>query len=824
MTITLTQANPKSTTTVIYPSGSGCSTEWTSSVVSNWVAVSGDSYYVSMSTDSVLTDSYSVSSIPSIGEIRYVNLKTEAKSVNYTLAASGYLQTRISNSGCTNYFNYDIDITESYKEKVTLINPNNRDINPLTSKNWEWDDFDDLQIGIIASSVTKDVVAEEILMPNSVVTGVLSPQLYEGDWDCPMGMNCSYEAVNDYPLDTSMYMFRTSYIGWVDSKELAFDGHNLLADLVVSDNDIIHVLADEYIEAFSSASGSLNGALRTYDIGHGSYFTGAHISVISSGATDYLLLADNAGGRVITGFSMDTSSPSTYYVQEDEYETSKHVLSDSCNDGTYHYIAQDDDGTNNLLIYSIDFSSSSIVIKDTIELSNVKAENYDEWDIGIACTNTGHITVLTRNSDGGANPNRYAILYSLTVDGSGNLTLEDTDAKLLENNGAIDTKHGTIDVGSEIITVATGSNGFEIYQINDSTGAITHKRTRDFVDGERRNTASRAYAFEYDGKYYFGTSYAGMRIYEIDTDDYDVELVGRRGRCSDDPFNESGHLSSIGHIEEDGKLYLFTHEDYLHSYRLFDYYDTFGFENPPTLGTINNVQVKFVQNNYCGDECLYRVHLFSNGSEVSDEIYCNENTEKLLTFTFDTDPDTGAAWTQSAVTDISAGIEIIPNTNPGCLCDGEHRISQVYLQVNHTLTDVSPEIRVKKQYLEIGYIPTASTATLNTPEDISVSNSRNLNKINFWNGSREVYDLGRSNKSMSISGMEWENGEDKIEAIRNMGLNGSDVEITGFSFSPLNRTYKIKSLNWEQVSINPDVWKWKIDLEEVNIEEICGDE
>ena len=831
MTITFTQSSPKSTTTNIYPSSSGCSNEWTPSVaVDNWNAVSGDSYYVSMATDTITTDSYSLPTTSDIGTIQYVNIVTEVKSIDYTLSPTGYLYARMSDSGCSNYITYDIDVTESYKKKVTLVNPSNRGVNPITATDWAWSDINSLQIGLVASSVTTDVVAAEILMANSDVTTALSPELYEGDWDCPMGMRCNYKALYDYPLDTDTYMHRTSSIGWVSSEQLSDSsvqlsgsGFSYKADLVVSDNDIIHTVTNATIEAFSSASGSLSGALRTYDYGDPA-FMGTHISIVSSGCTDYLLVIESSTHK-FTGLSMDTSTSSSYYVKEDEYITSGTLIhSDSCSDGTYHYVAGNDYSTGKLTLYSIDFDGSSISINDTIELDAIKAVGA-AWNIGISCTDTGHITVVEMQCDSGTNATRYVCLYSLTVDGSGNFTLKDTDAQSITGTSGVYPRHATIDVGSEIITIVGCMDGYHIYQINDTTGVITHKTLQSYKDSDSQlYKACMSYAFEYGGKYYFGTGYTGMRIYEIDTSDYSIEVVGRRGRCSSSPFNEDLHLSSIGHIEEDGNLYLFTHEDYIHGYRLFNYYDTFGFETPSTLGTINNVQVKFVQNNYCGDECIYKVHLFSGSSKVTDEIYCNENTDKLLTFTFETDPNTGSAWTESSVTNITAGIEIIPAVNVECDCAGEHHISQLYLQVNHTLTDVSPEIRVKKQYIEVGYIPTEATVELNTPTDIHVNNSRNINKINFWNGSREVYDMNRNNKSMTISGMEWEDGGDKIQALRNMGLDGSDVDVTGFSFDPWNRTYKIVSLNWVQVSIKPNVWKWKIDLEEVNIEEACGED
>jgi len=830
--ITITQENPHSTTTVIYPSSSGCSTEWTSDYVDNYLAVQDDDYYVSISTDSVVRDLYSVPTIPSPGEIEYVNLRTEVKSVDYSLHVDSYVKAQLSNSAGTDYINYDLSVSESYNERVSLINPDNREINPITGDLWDWDDFDDLQIGITASSVTKDVVSKEILMPNSTVTARLSPELFEGDWDAPFGMDCSYETINDYPLDTNEYMFKNSNLGWVESEEMEYESDfGRISNLVISDNDILHNFNDGFVNGFAYDFDNddftpmcIYEHEETYD------FTGAGFTVLSSGATDYIIYpSSDLAGRKIQLLSMDSSSVSDYYVYEDSIDIeggSDWVFAVTAhNDGTYAYFAGYTSDTSRGCVWSIGLSSGELSLVDKKDYPSQKSTTYSQYNTGVSTTTSNFIICTYSESASGINPNRYTSIVSYERDGSGNLTQKDAKSYhtgWIRGRG----RNASLDIGDEIITISQSKSGFEIFSINNSTGVITHKNTHTIGTGENGmsgNQASNPQIFKHDGKFYFGFSNGHSYMYEIDTDNYELELVGKRTRCSSEPYFEAGLNYSFTPVIKNNSLYVFTAGEYIHALRYDNYYNTYGFDNPPTLGSIENIQVKFVQNNKCMDECEYKIHVISNGSEETQSVYSNQNTDQLLSTTFTTDPNTSSSWTQSSVSNIQVGVEIIPGSEQFCTCNERHEIYQLYVQVNHTLTDVSPEIRVRQQYLEIGYSPTASTVTLNTPTKTVAGNTRNINSINFWNGSREVYDLNRNGKSLSIEGMEWNKGGDKMESLRHMGLNGGDITISGFSFSPFNGDYKINSLDWNQISNNPNVWKWKLNLEEVEIEENCGE-
>jgi len=49
--------------------------------------------------------------------------------------------------------------------------------------------------------------------------------------------------------------------------------------------------------------------------------------------------------------------------------------------------------------------------------------------------------------------------------------------------------------------------------------------------------------------------------------------------------------------------------------------------------------------------------------------------------------------------------------------------------------------------------------------------------------------------------------------VRDMGINGADVEIDDFSFCAFNGKFKIRSFGWDKISEKPIVYKWYLELE-----------
>jgi hypothetical protein len=116
--------------------------------------------------------------------------------------------------------------------------------------------------------------------------------------------------------------------------------------------------------------------------------------------------------------------------------------------------------------------------------------------------------------------------------------------------------------------------------------------------------------------------------------------------------------------------------------------------------------------------------------------------------------------------------------------------------------------------MKVNYTPDASTCSLSRPEEISTNHSRNIKMLNFWNGTREVYDVNRSGKSMVLTGGEVYAGScDTILCIRNMGRDGNIVTISELALTYFNGDYRITSFGWRKISEKPERYKWILELE-----------
>ncbi len=697
---------------------------------------------------------------------------------------------------------YDLNISQSYKNFTTLVNPTDRDENPFTATSWTWDDITDLQVGVVASSPTKEVIVTEILMPN-------------GDDDTPLAVELIYPAsgdhytkVDEYPYSTSDYIFKYCSIGYVDaSTTTASTGDGKLGDLVVSDNDIIHVLTNKYLQAFSfdAATGTL-AYLAGVNIGNQGYAKGTSISYISDGTDDYILV-EHANDHYLTGYSFDTTTPA--YVEEDTIDNpSGGNYQDSCSDDDYHYaLTTNADSLCELQSISFPDGAGGITVEDREDIDIGGGYTYDQ---SVSCTTTGFIQTVHKESAGSGN---YPInLHSWSVNaGTGALTHLDSDNSIAtgyEYAGYRDL--AAVDFGSAIMVVVNGSHNVEIYSIDNGTGAITHETTH--ARGTNEEKMQRVDAFMYDSKWY---SYAacndnGSQLYEWDTDNYDVTVVGKRENCTG---LDSGYMQGAGHLVDSGKLYLFTNGDDLYAHTVWDYYDLYDFENSGGgLGTVVSLDVKFVTDNAAEDDCEYIAHIDSNGTMAEGSITYSGSNLSLQTVSFLTDPDTGVAWLEAGINAVIAGVEVFPEVDTNC-ANKKHRIIQMYLQVNHTKA-VNPEIRVTQQNLVVGYTPTPSTCYLNKPDEISTNHARNVKMFNFWNGEREVYDLNRSGKSMVLTGSEQYGGScDKIICVRNMARNGAIVTVSELNPNYFNGDYRITSFGWNKISEKPEHYKWILDLE-----------
>lgn len=187
----------------------------------------------------------------------------------------------------------------------------------------------------------------------------------------------------------------------------------------------------------------------------------------------------------------------------------------------------------------------------------------------------------------------------------------------------------------------------------------------------------------------------------------------------------------------------------------------------------------------------------------------------LISTEYALNPTTSFAWTWNDINDLQAGIFL---TSPYSTPENSNVCTQVYVAVHYS-NKISPEIRTTQCYAKVNYVPTDTECVLNKPENISVNHSMNIKMLNFWNGTREVYSLNRSGKSMVLTGSEYQSDTcdaecpcEHIACIKEMGKDGSTITVSGLR-SLFNGEFKIRSFGWKHISEKPEYYEWILELE-----------
>jgi hypothetical protein len=195
---------------------------------------------------------------------------------------------------------------------------------------------------------------------------------------------------------------------------------------------------------------------------------------------------------------------------------------------------------------------------------------------------------------------------------------------------------------------------------------------------------------------------------------------------------------------------------------------------------------------------------------TSANYFTLESIQRYYAHTWTVNPNTSVAWTLAEVRALQAGIGLYGTGSKYAIC------SRCYIVISAS-TEVSPEIHTCQTYMKVNYTPDASTCSLSRPEEISTNHSRNIKMLNFWNGTREVYDVNRSGKSMVLTGGEVYTGScDTILCIRNMARDGNIITISGLNPVYFNGDYRINSFGWNKISEKPERYKWILELESAN--------
>jgi hypothetical protein len=223
-------------------------------------------------------------------------------------------------------------------------------------------------------------------------------------------------------------------------------------------------------------------------------------------------------------------------------------------------------------------------------------------------------------------------------------------------------------------------------------------------------------------------------------------------------------------------------------------------------------------------DCKARFAVRTHGiTYYSDELNL-ETTKKKYNYRWITNPNTGNPWTEQELVDAKFGVSLISNGDYAARC---HRFYMI-VQSNNP---VIPQIKTMGLYAEVHLQPKEIECEINKPETTSFDHSRNVNILNFWSGERAVYDLSRSGKNIVLTGKEFDwdctrdcDSEcyqyprkcacDRLKCIDAMGRDGSEIAISGYSFEPWNKNYRILSFGYKLVQSKPAMYEYVLELEE----------
>ena len=245
------------------------------------------------------------------------------------------------------------------------------------------------------------------------------------------------------------------------------------------------------------------------------------------------------------------------------------------------------------------------------------------------------------------------------------------------------------------------------------------------------------------------------------------------------------------------------------------YCDHYLMDNYSVLGTepINYVYVKIWVKALYASEYKVKTLLVTGGNDYYGEEFEAGDTWTCASTKYVSNPDTLTSWTWADINAVMCGFGMyISDTHWVLEC------IRTELHVNYNI-DVNPEIRTTQCYAKVNYTPSDTGCQLNKPEHISVNHSMNIKMLNFWNGTREVYSLNRSGKSMVITGSEYQSNTcdseypcERIACIREMGKDGSTITISGLR-SLFNGDFKIRSFGWKHINKKPEKYDWILELE-----------
>jgi len=243
---------------------------------------------------------------------------------------------------------------------------------------------------------------------------------------------------------------------------------------------------------------------------------------------------------------------------------------------------------------------------------------------------------------------------------------------------------------------------------------------------------------------------------------------------------------------------------------------TFDFTNHVSeTGIIINVAIFVCFNPTDAPEANYsRTEIRTHATDYQGDMeYVAGNEWTYISTNYAVNPFTSTAWTWAEIDALIGGV-----TSYGT-AEYDNHCTQIYIVVSYNAGETNPEIRTTQCFAKVNYVPSDAECILNKPKTISVDHSINVKTLNFWNGTREVYGLNRSGKSMVLTGSEYQSNTcnkacpcEHIACIKDMGKNGSTITISGLR-SLFNGDYKIRSFGWNHIGEKPEHYDWILELE-----------
>lgn len=245
-----------------------------------------------------------------------------------------------------------------------------------------------------------------------------------------------------------------------------------------------------------------------------------------------------------------------------------------------------------------------------------------------------------------------------------------------------------------------------------------------------------------------------------------------------------------------------------------DYKDAYNIPDHTTeSGTINSVSILLRAKEWMEGDTGYAtpfIYLdltYNYGTEFNP----NNTQWTDYKYTWTSNPTDSTVWTWADIDEIQVGVR--------CNSHGlnlETYITQLYAIVNYQKT-AYPQVRTTQMYTMVNYTPSSGSCYLSKPHTYTYTNNRDVRKINLWNTERKVYDLARTNKTLTMMGIEYprpgSTPTTALNCVRAMKDNGGYITISGIGDTLIDTDWLIQDFSYSKNTENPFIYDWVLTME-----------